>query len=188
MSLAAELLPQWWLCPIYETRSSPIIPLEVVCVVINISSQISRNQSHMLSPKGGAIPLFSSPLVMRGDLCLLSVSICDLPSGSLVAGGDMHYHLSQHGVFSEKEMRFYASEIILGLEHMHTCFVVYRDLKVRRAIPVVMATVMPTKVLGAGGSGCAQGPLGAPFSASGPCAYLPSPVSDMAKWLTLWPS
>lgn len=43
----------------------------------------------------------------------------------------MHYHLSQHGVFSEKEMRFYASEIILGLEHMHTCFVVYRDLKVR---------------------------------------------------------
>uniref|UniRef100_A0A8C6MSE5 G protein-coupled receptor kinase n=1 Tax=Mus spicilegus TaxID=10103 RepID=A0A8C6MSE5_MUSSI len=47
----------------------------------------------------------------------------------LMNGGDMHYHLSQHGVFSEKEMRFYASEIILGLEHMHTCFVVYRDLK-----------------------------------------------------------
>lgn len=44
----------------------------------------------------------------------------------------MHYHLSQHGVFSEKEMRFYASEIILGLEHMHNRFVVYRDLKVRR--------------------------------------------------------
>ncbi|ERE76446.1 beta-adrenergic receptor kinase 1 isoform 1 [Cricetulus griseus] len=47
----------------------------------------------------------------------------------LMNGGDMHYHLSQHGVFSEKEMRFYASEIILGLEHMHTRFVVYRDLK-----------------------------------------------------------
>lgn len=46
-------------------------------------------------------------------------------------GGDLHYHLSQHGVFSEKEMRFYATEIILGLEHMHTRFVVYRDLKVR---------------------------------------------------------
>lgn len=45
-------------------------------------------------------------------------------------GGDLHYHLSQHGVFSEKEMRFYATEIILGLEHMHHRFVVYRDLKV----------------------------------------------------------
>lgn len=72
----------------------------------------------------------------------------------------MHYHLSQHGVFSEKEMRFYASEIILGLEHMHTRFVVYRDLKVRRVgvcpqqgrylwpIPIVIATSVPAKVLG----------------------------------------
>lgn len=50
---------------------------------------------------------------------------------SLIPGGDLHYHLSQHGVFSEKEMRFYATEIILGLEHMHSRFVVYRDLKVR---------------------------------------------------------
>ncbi|NWW54836.1 ARBK1 kinase, partial [Pedionomus torquatus] len=47
----------------------------------------------------------------------------------LMNGGDLHYHLSQHGVFSETEMRFYAAEIILGLEHMHSRFVVYRDLK-----------------------------------------------------------
>ncbi|KAA0704400.1 Beta-adrenergic receptor kinase 2 [Triplophysa tibetana] len=47
----------------------------------------------------------------------------------LMNGGDLHYHLSQHGVFSEKDMRFYAAEIILGLEHMHNRFVVYRDLK-----------------------------------------------------------
>ena len=48
----------------------------------------------------------------------------------LMNGGDLHYHLSQHGVFSETEVRFYCSEIILGLEHMHNRFVVYRDLKV----------------------------------------------------------
>lgn len=48
----------------------------------------------------------------------------------LMNGGDLHYHLSQHGVFSEQEMRFYAAEVILGLEHMHKRFVVYRDLKV----------------------------------------------------------
>lgn len=48
----------------------------------------------------------------------------------LMNGGDLHYHLSQHGVFTEHEMRFYATEVILGLEHMHRRFVVYRDLKV----------------------------------------------------------
>lgn len=53
-----------------------------------------------------------------------------MTAGPLAAGGDLHYHLSQHGVFSEAEMRFYAAEIILGLEHMHSRFVVYRDLKV----------------------------------------------------------
>lgn len=51
--------------------------------------------------------------------------------GGYPSGGDLHYHLSQHGVFSEADMRFYAAEIILGLEHMHNRFVVYRDLKVR---------------------------------------------------------
>lgn len=49
----------------------------------------------------------------------------------LMNGGDLHYHLSQHGLFSEKQVRFYASEIVLGLEHMHSRNIVYRDLKVR---------------------------------------------------------
>lgn len=26
-------------------------------------------------------------------------------------GGDLHYHLSQHGVFNESEMKFYAAEV-----------------------------------------------------------------------------
>lgn len=32
----------------------------------------------------------------------------------LMNGGDLHYHLSQHGVFNEQEMKFYAAEVILG--------------------------------------------------------------------------
>jgi beta-adrenergic-receptor kinase len=47
----------------------------------------------------------------------------------LMNGGDLHYHLSQHGVFTEKEVKFYAAEVILGLEHMHSRSIVYRDLK-----------------------------------------------------------
>ncbi|KAK2574055.1 Beta-adrenergic receptor kinase 2 [Acropora cervicornis] len=47
----------------------------------------------------------------------------------LMNGGDLHYHLSQHGVFVEADVKFYASEIILGLEHMHDRKICYRDLK-----------------------------------------------------------
>eukprot|EP00111_Clytia_hemisphaerica_P013800 TCONS_00040616-protein len=47
----------------------------------------------------------------------------------LMNGGDLHYHLTQHGVFDEKSVLFYASEVILGLEHMHNRFICYRDLK-----------------------------------------------------------
>lgn len=34
-------------------------------------------------------------------------------------GGDLHYHLSQHGVFNEQEMRFYAAEVILGKDRKY---------------------------------------------------------------------
>ncbi|KAI2660284.1 Beta-adrenergic receptor kinase 2 [Labeo rohita] len=64
----------------------------------------------------------------------------------LMNGGDLHYHLSQHGVFSEKDMRFYAAEIILGLEHMHNRFVVYRDLKCPN-LPIAFCSSQPANIL-----------------------------------------
>jgi len=47
----------------------------------------------------------------------------------LMNGGDLHYHLTQHGCFSEPQVRFYAAEVTLGLQHMHERHIVYRDLK-----------------------------------------------------------
>lgn len=44
----------------------------------------------------------------------------------LMNGGDLHYHLSQHGVFSEDEMKFYAAEVRLLIITLniikHSCF------------------------------------------------------------------
>lgn len=36
----------------------------------------------------------------------------------LMNGGDLHYHLSQHGVFNESEMKFYAAEVSFSSEHI----------------------------------------------------------------------
>jgi len=44
-------------------------------------------------------------------------------------GGELFFHLQQAGRFSEGRCRFYSSEIVLALEHLHSMHIIYRDLK-----------------------------------------------------------
>jgi len=44
-------------------------------------------------------------------------------------GGELYYHLSRVGRFSESRAQFYAAELTLALEHLHSYNIVYRDLK-----------------------------------------------------------
>ncbi|KAI9260760.1 hypothetical protein BDA99DRAFT_513146 [Phascolomyces articulosus] len=45
-----------------------------------------------------------------------------------ISGGDLMSHI-QRETFSERRARFYASEVLLGLEHFHNLGIIYRDLK-----------------------------------------------------------
>nr|XP_061796895.1 RAC-beta serine/threonine-protein kinase isoform X3 [Nerophis lumbriciformis] len=45
-------------------------------------------------------------------------------------GGELFFHLSRDRVFTEDRARFYGAEIVSALEYLHSCNVVYRDLKV----------------------------------------------------------
>jgi hypothetical protein len=40
--------------------------------------------------------------------------------------GDLAYHLGKRIRFSEHQARFYAAEILLGIEHLHKANIVYR--------------------------------------------------------------
>ena len=44
-------------------------------------------------------------------------------------GGELFFYLSQIGRFKEDAARFYASNILLALEHLHSLDILYRDLK-----------------------------------------------------------
>mmetsp|Transcript_48049 Transcript_48049/g.135768 ORF Transcript_48049/g.135768 Transcript_48049/m.135768 type:complete len:333 (+) Transcript_48049:82-1080(+) len=44
-------------------------------------------------------------------------------------GGELFFHLSRAGRFSEGRCRFYASEILLAIEYLHKLNIIYRDLK-----------------------------------------------------------
>lgn len=46
-----------------------------------------------------------------------------------VNGGDLFHHLRKKVRFTEKEVKFFAAEVILALEYLHEKGFIYRDLK-----------------------------------------------------------
>jgi serine/threonine protein kinase len=46
-----------------------------------------------------------------------------------VIGGEMFSHLRRAGRFSNEMTKFYAAEITLALEYLHSMNIIYRDLK-----------------------------------------------------------
>ncbi|XP_078042104.1 cAMP-dependent protein kinase catalytic subunit 1 [Augochlora pura] len=46
-----------------------------------------------------------------------------------INGGEMFTHLRRMGKFDEALARFYAAQVLLALEYLHHCSLVYRDLK-----------------------------------------------------------
>eukprot|EP01103_Thecamoeba_quadrilineata_P019467 TRINITY_DN789_c1_g1_i5.p1 TRINITY_DN789_c1_g1~~TRINITY_DN789_c1_g1_i5.p1 ORF type:complete len:227 (-),score=25.56 TRINITY_DN789_c1_g1_i5:907-1587(-) len=54
------------------------------------------------------------------DLCMVV---------DFMSGGDLRYHLSRIQKFPEDHVRFYASQMVLALEHLHGRGIVHRDIK-----------------------------------------------------------
>jgi len=52
----------------------------------------------------------------------------------LMVGGDLKFHLNKDERFDEERSRFYAAEILLGLEHIHSKNIVYRDMKLENVL------------------------------------------------------
>lgn len=49
-------------------------------------------------------------------------------------GGELFQHLSNAKKFSEKQAKFYAMQIALGLGHLHSKDFIYRDLKLENVL------------------------------------------------------
>ncbi|XP_029767033.1 ribosomal protein S6 kinase alpha-4 [Terrapene carolina triunguis] len=51
-----------------------------------------------------------------------------------VSGGELFTHLYQRDHFKEEEVRIYAGEIVLALEHLHKLGIIYRDVKLENIL------------------------------------------------------
>eukprot|EP01137_Pigoraptor_chileana_P017196 Opistho-2@74932 len=49
-------------------------------------------------------------------------------------GGELYFHLKREGRFAEDRAKFYAAEICLALDYLHSMGVLYRDLKAENVI------------------------------------------------------
>ena len=47
-----------------------------------------------------------------------------------INGGELFSHLQANRRLPENRVQFYSAEVVLGLEYLHACGVLYRDLKV----------------------------------------------------------
>eukprot|EP00479_Gromia_sphaerica_P002603 TRINITY_DN1306_c0_g1_i2.p1 TRINITY_DN1306_c0_g1~~TRINITY_DN1306_c0_g1_i2.p1 ORF type:complete len:151 (+),score=28.55 TRINITY_DN1306_c0_g1_i2:491-943(+) len=52
----------------------------------------------------------------------------------LMMGGDLKFHLNKDEIFDEECSRFYAAEVLLGLEHIHEKDIIYRDMKLENVL------------------------------------------------------
>jgi len=52
----------------------------------------------------------------------------------LMVGGDLKFHLNKEGRFSVERSRFYAAEVLLGLQHIHSKGILYRDIKLENVL------------------------------------------------------
>jgi len=44
-------------------------------------------------------------------------------------GGQLFHHMRKQAMFTEDAVRIYAAELVLAIEHLHSCNIVHRDLK-----------------------------------------------------------
>lgn len=52
----------------------------------------------------------------------------------LCTGGDLGFHLTKKGYFNVKRAKYHTAEIVLGLMHLHSLGIIYRDLKPENVI------------------------------------------------------
>lgn len=96
--------------------------------VLKKSEIVRRNQVEHTMTERRILEKIRHPFVTKMDYAFQSDSKLFFVL-EYCPGGELFFYLSQIGRFKEDAARFYASNILLALHHLHSQNILYRDLK-----------------------------------------------------------
>jgi serine/threonine protein kinase len=96
--------------------------------VLKKSNLIQRNQLDHTKTERDILQNVHNPFLMRMHYAFQTEDKLYMVMDFL-NGGELFFHLRKEQTFKEDRIRFYAAEIILGLEALHQHDIIYRDLK-----------------------------------------------------------
>jgi len=89
---------------------------------------VKRNQVEHTRSERNVLEATSHPFIVTLHFCFQTPKKLYMVL-EYCAGGELFFHLSQAGRFSQGRCRFYACEICLAIEYLHSLNIIYRDLK-----------------------------------------------------------
>ncbi|KAG0001560.1 hypothetical protein BGZ79_004503 [Entomortierella chlamydospora] len=97
--------------------------------VLDKKQVIEQKQvEHTIAERNVLIQALQSPFIVGLKFSFQTATKLYLVQ-DFMNGGELFFHMQNEGTFSESRARFYTAELVLALEHLHSCNVVYRDLK-----------------------------------------------------------
>lgn len=92
-----------------------------------------KNQENHTKTERLLLEIIKHPFIINLEYAFQTIDNLYLIT-EFMQGGDLFYHLRNHGKFTEIEARFYICEIILALNHIHKNKCIYRDLKLENIL------------------------------------------------------
>jgi len=122
-------------CQIGEGTFAEVFPCEmegqpemVAVKCIRKSTVIAKKMQHQVMLEIALLQQMQHPMIVK-YITVLQDEKCLYVIQELCGGGDFMDYLIEQGTLGEMAARFYTANVVLALQHIHGCAVIYRDLK-----------------------------------------------------------
>jgi len=96
--------------------------------VLKKKHMIKRNQTEHIKTERSILELIDNPFITKLKYAFQNPQKLYLVM-DYCQGGELFFHIQRVERFNEEAVKFYASQLVLAIEHLHANNIIYRDLK-----------------------------------------------------------